>query len=164
MLEGAPSVSKPADVLSGGGVVDFIPKAGTYEANIEALSENVVTSIYGETFSASMTNAIYRTRLLDEVIGNVTLDEELCFANAGTDLADQFEQVARIIKSRDGLEARRDVFYVSISGFDTHSDNGPVLTNLLSQIDDSIGCFVSEMKSQSVWSNVTVVSASEFGR
>jgi len=164
VLEGAPSVSKPADVLSGSGVADFIPKAGTFEANIEALSENVVTSIYGETFSVSMTNAIYRTRLLDEVIGNVTLDEDSCFTNAGTDLADQFEQVARIIKSRDGLEAKRDVFYVSIGGFDTHSDNGPVLTNLLSQIDDSISCFASEMKSQGVWSNVTVISASEFGR
>ncbi len=135
-----------------------------YEANIEALSKNVATSIYGETFAASMTNTIYRTRLLEGVVGGVSLANDACFNNAGTDIAQQFQQVARIIKSRDGLQAKRDAFYVSIGGFDTHSDNGPILTDLLSQIDDSVGCFASEMKSQGIWSNVTVISASEFGR
>jgi len=164
ILEGAPSISKPADVLSGSGVADFNQKAGRFEDNIESLSQNVVTSIYGETFSASMTNALYRTRLLEGVVGGVTLDQDGCFNNVDSSLADQFQQVAKIIKSRDGLESKRDVFYVSLGGFDTHSDNGPKLTDLLAQVDQSIGCFATEMKGQGVWSNVTVVSASEFGR
>ncbi len=151
-------------MLSGNGVADLNQKAGRYEENIEALSKKVVTSIYGETFSSSMTNALYRTRLLEGVVGGVNLAQDSCFNNVGSNLADQFQQVAKIIKSRDGLDAKRDVFYVSLGGFDTHSDNGPALTDLLSQVDKSIGCFSSEMKSQGVWSNVTVVSASEFGR
>jgi uncharacterized protein (DUF1501 family) len=68
------------------------------------------------------------------------------------------------MKSRNGLEAKRDVFYTQHGGYDTHSDNGPTLTALLKEVDDAIGCFAVEMKSQGIWNNVTIASASEFGR
>ena len=164
VLEGAPGVSKPADVLSGWGVASFNDQASPYEDNIEALSKNVASSIYGETYSSSMTNAMYRMRLLDGVIGDTTLINNKCFEDLGTDIAFQLRQVARVIKSRDGLEAKRDVFYTQHGGYDTHSDNGVTLTALLKEVDDAIGCFAIEMKSQGVWDDVTVVSASEFGR
>jgi cullin-associated NEDD8-dissociated protein 1 len=164
ILQGAPGVSKPADVLSSWGVASFNWVSKPFQDNIEALSKNIVTSIYGETFSASMTNTIYRTQLLENVIDDVTLSNSACFVAIDTDIGNQFEQVARIIKSRDGLEAKRDVFYLQHGGYDTHSDNGPALAGLLEQVDDALGCFVTEMKSQGIWNNVTVVSASEFGR
>jgi len=164
ILEGAPGVSKPSDVLSGYGVASFNSLVWPYETNVESLSQNVATSIHGETFSASMTNAIYRMRLLDGVIGDTTLVNDDCFKDLETDIASQFQQVARLTKNRDGFEAQRDVFYTQIGGFDTHSDNGPALTALLTQIDDAIGCFKSEMDSQAIWNNVTIVSASEFSR
>eukprot|EP00804_Cyclotella_cryptica_P011133 CCRYP_019057-RA/>CCRYP_019057-RA protein AED:0.48 eAED:0.49 QI:0/-1/0/1/-1/1/1/0/207 len=111
-----------------------------------------------------MTNAIYRMRLLDGVIGAIALENDACFNGLDTDIAYQFQQVARIIKSRDGLESKRDAFYTAHGGYDTHSDNGVTLTALLKEVDDAIGCFAMEMKSQGVWNNVTVISASEFGR
>jgi uncharacterized protein (DUF1501 family) len=164
VLEGAPGVSKAADVLSGLGVTSFNSEAGSYEDNIEALSKNRASSIYGETFSASMTNAIYRTRLLDDAIGNVTLDNDSCFTTLNTDIALQYRQIARIIKSRDSLDSKRDVFYTEDRGYDTHTDATATLRTRLTEVDDAIGCFVKEMKSQGIWGNVTVASASEFGR
>lgn len=127
-----------------------------YEDNIEQLSQHVVTSIHGETFSASMTNAIYRMRKLEGVVGTTTLANNDCFDGLETSIADQFHQVARLTKNRDGLEASRDVFYTSIGGFDTHSDNGDTLTGLLTEIDDAIGCFKTAMDDQGIWNNVTV--------
>ena len=109
-----------------------------------------------ETFSSSLTNALYRTRLLQGVVGGVTLTNDTCFDGLNTGIADQLQQTARLIKKRDGLQANRDAFYTDIGGFDTHSDNGPALTALLKQIDDAIGCFKNEMVSQGIWGNVTV--------
>ena len=156
ILEGAPGVSRTADVLSGGGVASFNYLASAYESNIEALNKYVATSIHGETFSSSLTNALYRTRLLKGVVGGVTLTNDACFDGLNTGIADQLQQTARLIKKRDGLQANRDAFYTDIGGFDTHSDNGPALTALLKQIDDAIGCFKNEMVSQGIWGNVTV--------
>lgn len=81
---------------------------------------------------------------------------DACFDSLNTGIADQLQQTARIIKKRDGLQAHRDAFYTDIGGFDTHSDNGPALTALLTQIDNAIGCFKNEMVSQGIWGNVTV--------
>lgn len=164
ILEGAPGLSKAADVLSGWGVSSFNDVSEPYEDSIETLSKNVASSIYGETFSSSMTNAIYRTRLLDGAIGGASLDNDACFEGLGTEIARQYQMVARIIKSRDGLESTRDAFYTEDWGYDTHDDNGATLLTRLKEVDDAIGCFVTEMKSQGVWGNVTIASASEFGR
>ncbi|KAL7541734.1 hypothetical protein ACHAXR_011178 [Thalassiosira sp. AJA248-18] len=162
ILEGAPGVSRPADILDERARLSNISSA--YEDNIVALSQNMVTSIYGETFSASMTHAIYRMRYLGRVSGTVSMENGACFDDLGTSIADQLSRVGQQVKSRDSLQSKRDVYYTELGGFDTHSDNGPVLTSLLKEMDDALGCFVREMKNQDIWNNVTIVSASEFGR
>ncbi|KAL7539351.1 hypothetical protein ACHAXR_009213, partial [Thalassiosira sp. AJA248-18] len=162
VLEGAPGVSRPADVLTGLGVSKFGNLIDT--SHIETLSQNVVSNIHGETFSASLTNTVYRMRHLDDAVGNFALANETCFNNLNADIASQLKIVARVMGSRDILQAKRDAFYTYIGGFDTHSDNGPLLTYLLTQVDGALGCFKSEMDSQGIWNNVTIVSASEFGR
>lgn len=164
VLEGAPGVSKPADVLSGSGVASFNAGVSPYESQIEDMTKTIASSIHGETYSNAMTNTIYRMRLLDGVVGELTLENDGCFNALDTDIASQFQQTARLIKSRDGLEAKRDVFYTQHGGYDTHSDNGATLTERLKEVDDAVGCFVTEMKAQGIWNNVTIVSASEFGR
>lgn len=164
ILEGAPGVSRSADVLSEGGVVSFNYLASPHETHIEALNKYVMKSIHGETFSSSLTNALYRTRYLSGIVGSTALANDACFDGLDTGIANQLQQVSRLIKKRDGLRATRNVFYTEIGGFDTHSDNGPDLTRLLTQIDSAIGCFKNEMVSQNIWNNVTLISASEFAR
>lgn len=155
-LEGAPGVSRKPDVLSGDGVVSLNALASPQEGNIEALNKYVVPSIHGETYSSSLTYSLYRARLLSGVVGSAPLANDGCFNGLNTGIADQLQQVARLMKKRDGLQADKDAFYTEIGGFDTHSDNGPALTALLKQIDDAIGCFKNEMVSQGIWDNVTV--------
>lgn len=162
ILEGAPGVSRSADILSGWGVSTFNYLVTPYENNIEQLSKNIASSIHGESFSASMTNSLYRTRLLGDVIGQTLVTNAPCFNALDTDIASQLHQVARLTKNRDKLVALRDVFYTDIGGFDTHSDNGPELAKLLKQIDDAIGCFKNEMVAQNIWSNVTVCKLSSY--
>eukprot|EP00970_Alexandrium_tamarense_P007457 scaffold1373_cov288-Alexandrium_tamarense.AAC.2 len=161
VLQGSPVVRKPTDVLSGNGVESFHWQL-SFAENIEAMSKTVATSIYGESFSASMSNAIHRTRFLEGTVGDASLSYDACFGSS--QLKSQFRQVAKVIKARDLLEAKRDVFYVEHCCYDTHDDNGPRLEMLLKHLDEAIGCFTNEVKSQGVWNNVTIVTASEFGR
>lgn len=95
-------------------------------------------------------------RLLGDILDGVSLSNDWCFDALDTDIAAQFQQIARLMKQRDSFEAHRDVFYSHIGGFDTHSDNGPALTALLTQIDNAIGCFQTQMSDQGIWNNVTV--------
>ncbi len=84
-------------------------------------------------------------------------------------LLDQFRQVAQMIKlSRDqasGIDASRQVYYLSLPGYDTHSRQmvkpQPDLTAMLSQ---ALGYFSQAMKDIGAENDVTTFTISEFGR
>ena len=71
---------------------------------------------------------------------------------------------ADVVAARGTLGSNRDVFFVELIGFDTHSDMDATLSGLLGDVNDALGSFVAEMKAQGTWGNVTIVSASDFGR
>jgi uncharacterized protein (DUF1501 family) len=72
--------------------------------------------------------------------------------------------VARLIAARaDGdINHDRDAFYVRYSNYDSHS--GDFLGTRLADVDAALASFAAEMKAQALWSNVTVVQVSDFGR
>ena len=65
---------------------------------------------------------------------------------------------------RGPLRAERDAFYVSLGGFDTHSDIEATLQERLAWVDNALNSFTTEMRSLGVWDKVTIQIASEFGR
>lgn len=79
-------------------------------------------------------------------------------------LADQLKMVAKIIASADELEAKRQVFFVSIGGFDHHD---ALLTGqpvLLKRVADAMKAFYDTTKELGVENQVTAFTASDFGR
>lgn len=164
VLEGAPGVSRVADVLTGSGASGFVPAARRIETQIRDLNAHVANSIYGETFSEKVSSTLDRIDLLGETIDGASILNPGCFNNLDTGIAQQFKTVAQVIAARDSLQSKRDVFYTGHGGYDTHSDNGPQLTELLLDVNNAVECFTNELKAQGVWLNVTIVTASEFGR
>ena len=84
----------------------------------------------------------------------------------GNKLGQQLEHVAALIKARaeDHIESERDFFFVVIGGFDTHSDEGGILTDKMQKIDAALAPFIREMEGAGTWNDVAIVSASDFGR
>jgi uncharacterized protein (DUF1501 family) len=79
-------------------------------------------------------------------------------------LGSQLSMVARMIAARNALGARRQVFFVSIGGFDNH-DN--LLTDhpaLMSQVGLALAAFDAATIELGVASQVTAFTASDFGR
>lgn len=79
-------------------------------------------------------------------------------------IARQLRQVARLIKSRDTLNINRQVFYVQIGSFDTHSNQVPTQATLFGQFSQAMRWFWDELVAQGMQDSVTTFTLSDFGR
>lgn len=92
----------------------------------------------------------------------MTLETESQFPD--TIVGTQLEQVARLMKVKETVGKNRDIFYVNRGGWDHHSELLPSLKTNIDEVDEALGVFKKEMISQGLWNNITIVTASEFGR
>ena len=81
-----------------------------------------------------------------------------------TSIGRQLKQVARLIKDRFDLNVNRQVFYVQIGGFDTHTTQLTNQTNLFTQVSQAMRSFWDEMNVQSIQNDVTLFTLSDFSR
>lgn len=82
----------------------------------------------------------------------------------GTDLGRQLQQVARVIALRGSVGVRRQVFFVQLGGFDTHSRQGWEHWDLRRQLGDAMGAFYNATVELGVSPLATSFTQSEFGR
>ena len=78
--------------------------------------------------------------------------------------AAQLRMVARIISVRSQLGVSRQVFFCSLGGFDTHSAQAGAHDALLGQVSGAVSAFLLALQGLLVDSQVTLFTASEFGR
>jgi uncharacterized protein (DUF1501 family) len=79
-------------------------------------------------------------------------------------LADQLKLVARMIASAGTLGAKRQVFFVSLGGFDNHDGLLNVHPGLLKNVADAVSAFYNATVELGVADKVTTFTASDFGR
>ena len=82
-------------------------------------------------------------------------------------LAVQLQTVARIIAGRSPLGAKRQIFFVSIGGFDSHDNQRVNQADLLARVAHAMDYFDTTMGSLQgvdLRSQVTLFTASDFGR
>lgn len=82
----------------------------------------------------------------------------------GTDLGRQLQQVARVIALRNTVGVKRQVFFVQLGGFDTHSGQSWQQWDLLRQLGDAMAAFYTATVELGVSQLVTSFTQSEFGR
>ena len=78
----------------------------------------------------------------------------------GSPFAASLRSVAALIAA--GLPTR--VYFVSLSGFDTHSNQLNQQANLLTQLSEGLAAFQKDLESRKLDSQVTTMTFSEFGR
>ena len=79
-------------------------------------------------------------------------------------LASQLRVVARVIAARTTMGARRQVFMVSLGGFDTHDAQVVNHARLMGQLDFALDAFYRATVELGVADKVTTFTASDFGR
>lgn len=115
--------------------------------------------------SSIMTNTLADSKILSTAL-NPTPTFTTVFPT--TSLGNQLKQVAQIIKVRQALGLSRQVFFCSLGGFDTHSNQiaiqGPAPNCLLQQLSQAVSAFYSATVELGVQQQVTTFTMSDFSR
>ena len=128
--------------------------------------DNRQTLIKGGT--DTMSTALNADQILNQP------DPTLTATFPGTGIGSQLKQVAKLIKIKDTLGMHRQIFFCSIGGFDTHTNetntdptqpnNAGAQGNLLTQFSQAARAFYDEMAAQGNSNAVTLFTISDFGR
>ncbi len=94
--------------------------------------------------------------VLPNGVGTTTLDK--------TSLARQLRMVAQLVGAGPGLGMRRQVFMVSMSGFDTHANQMRDQPGHMAQVAHAVDYFMSTLAGMGLLNSVTLFTASDFGR
>jgi uncharacterized protein (DUF1501 family) len=76
----------------------------------------------------------------------------------------QLEMVARMIAVRSALSVERQIFFVGMGGFDTHDGQSTYQPQLFAELSAILAAFQAAMAQLGVENEVTLFTASEFGR
>lgn len=120
-------------------------------------SSNVFAADYARFNDRSITYGAFVNNALANA--NVTTS-----FGTGNRLADQLRVVARLIAARQSLGVTRQVFLVSLGGFDHHDGLIGSHDALLGQVDFAMDAFYRATVELGVANNVTTFTASDFGR
>ena len=83
---------------------------------------------------------------------------------SGNSLASQLKMVARLIAGRTGLGNKRQVFLVSLGGFDLHDNLISQQPILMDRVSEAMTAFYEATVTLGVANQVTAFTASDFGR
>ena len=82
----------------------------------------------------------------------------------GNTLADQLKMVARMIAAGPGMGNKRQVFFVSLGGFDNHDTMATSHPTLMTRVGQAMAAFYAATTELGVADHVTAFTASDFGR
>lgn len=111
------------------------------------------------------------TTVMAATVSTVPAPTQYLNPNTGTlannSLATQLRTVARIIEGQVTLGAHRQVFFVTLGGFDTHDGQATSHADLMARLSHAASYFDTTLAALPVGnmsSNVTLFTASDFGR
>ncbi len=149
-------------------VRSWIPSTGSQVAAMDTILTDAAMGSHPLVSLASQSiRRSYNTTIALEDVTSNTAENEVAMGGYGNNgLAAQLHQVARLINARDRLGQSRQVFFVQMGGWDTHSDQNERFPPLLSELDEAISQFQYALgpDGMDLADSVTTFTASDFGR
>ena len=118
------------------------------------------THVLENEYNLTMRNSMAAATRINTGFSSVNLTT----AFPATSLGSQLRTVAQVIGARNTLGAKRQVFMVSLGGFDLHDYLGTRHAPLLQQVDQAMAAFYQATVALGVANQVTAFTASDFGR
>ena len=119
------------------------------------------THVLENEYNRVTTRAIGAEAQITSGLTGINLGTQFPTSNA---LADQLKMVARLIGARGSLGTKRQVFLVSLSGFDLHDNLISQHPGLLTKVSEAMTAFYNATVEMGVANQVTAFTASDFGR
>ncbi len=143
--------------------LDFYTPGGTdpLSSAITALLAESHTDPLRQTWRNVMDRSIEVQRVLTAALASRTLVTVF----PDTEIGRQLRMIALLISARGALGVPRQCYFCSIGGFDTHGDDQlPRQNELLGEISAGVTAFQAAMEELAVSRDVTLFTASDFGR
>ncbi|MEN3367993.1 MAG: hypothetical protein V7609_136 [Verrucomicrobiota bacterium] len=118
-------------------------------------------NLFEQAYSDTVTRSIAANELLTSALAGVPTLQTV-FPN--TALSNQLKMVARLIAARTNLGMKRQIFFCSVGGYDTHGDQLNGQSNLFLELSQALNAFYSSTVELGVSQQVTAFTASDFGR
>jgi uncharacterized protein (DUF1501 family) len=113
----------------------------------------------------TMNVALSSSQLINPIIqGTGSAAITVPFTGVTGGLASQMKAVAKVIEQRATLGHAREVFFVSIGGFDTHTGEINGHNNLYPQVSKALNAFYLATANMGLANQVTSFTLSDFGR
>ena len=137
--------------------------ASAAAARVQGLQE-VLTLDSGVNLIQSANKVRQDALTLSAMLKNANASSPLLTPFPGTSLGNQLKQVAQIVQLRSQIGLKRQVFFCSIDGFDTHGSQSWQHWDLLSQLSAAMSAFYNATEELGLADKVTTFTESEFGR
>lgn len=161
------AASSPLTVPATGGlsIAGFTGTAGAARlAAMQALIAEGQENILVRSAGGNTAKALDLSAQVNPILASSTSRVQASFQGQTTGIAQQLLQVAKLIEARSALGTRRQLFFVSLGGFDTHTNELPTMDTLLGQLSPALKAFYDATQVLGVADQVTTFSLSDFGR
>ena len=118
-------------------------------------------NLFEQTYANTTRDAISSYKEFTAALSGITLATAI---PSGNSVASNLAMVAKTIAARSKLGARRQVFFVLLGGFDLHDNLATNHPGLLKVVSQGVNSFWSALGEIGMQNNVTLFSASDFGR
>ena len=119
------------------------------------------TNVFEREYRDILKNAIENEKLLSAALAQAPTTNTV-FPN--NELSKQLKMVAKLISVRSQLGLKRQVFFCTMDGFDTHGEQLTTHATLMSQLSQSLHAFYQTTAELGVADSVTTFTGSDFGR
>ena len=108
--------------------------------------------------------AIALSATVGPIVSNASSSVQGLFAGQTSPIAQQLLAVAKLIEARAAIGIKRQIFFVSLNGFDTHTNELNVMQTLLGALSPALKSFYDATVQLGVANDVTTFTLSDFGR
>lgn len=134
------------------------PRRAAFERVLDLPYQNVFANAYADLQKRAV-NAT--TELGQALESNAGLFDDYPEDNR---LAENLSMVAQLIATQEQLGLRRQIYYVTMRGFDVHDNQSQELPSLFQELSEALAYFQLKIDEIGKSSNVTTFTASDFGR
>ena len=156
-----PSSLQPGNYLSQNALGIWPASAGQARLNAE---QQIIAASGGNQMIAAANKVMADALALNPLLQSAANSQAFTTQFPSTQIGSQLKEVARFISLHSQLNVGRQVFFVSLGGFDTHSGQSYQQWDLLQQVSKAVAAFYSATVEMGISDKVTTFTLSDFGR
>jgi uncharacterized protein (DUF1501 family) len=152
---------------SGGLTLRGVDTSSASRARTAALEQMLLADKDFELVAAAQevtAEVLERRAAINGIVNTTSANVKSAFNGLTSNLSKQLATIAKLVERHSELGLRRQVFFVGLSGFDTHSGQLTAQNSLFSQLGSALKAFYDSTVAMGLADKVTTFTLSDFAR